>query len=50
MKSWKIVIFHLNKTFEVVIEANSNVEAYISVEKIYTGCTIKHITEINIKK
>lgn len=50
MKSWKIVICHLKKTFEVVIEAKSNTEACASVERIYTGCIVKLITEINSKK
>lgn len=50
MKSWKVVIIYLGNTIEVVIEAKSNVEAGISVERIYTGCIVKLITEINSKK
>jgi hypothetical protein len=47
MKRWKVVINYIGKIIEVIIEAKSSFEASLSTEKIYAGCTVKNIYEIN---
>lgn len=46
MKSWKVVINYFGDTLEVIIEAKSYAEACLSAERIYSGCTINEISEI----
>jgi len=50
MKNWKIKIEYNNKTIEILIEARTYSDAYISAEIKYPGCVVKSVSEIRKSK
>jgi hypothetical protein len=46
MRSWKVIIEYEKEPLEIIVQAKYYSDAYIEVEKKYSGCIIKNVSEI----